>query len=219
MTTRGSLRLEMGGEWDIDDLESISASLRLSYGYFYWVTQDPEKMESAVRTRFERYFWSGERVGPEFAVELYGRIPAEERLRLVSIHYSSPGWLVVAGVAVATRLLAACVSAWAKAGQDVVDLFERIDRFFEERKLRKIPRRVDVGATIQAKDLDDARKLCDELAPKLGFSQRDVDKLIDLTGNPISSLRLMVALSNESRRMLEMEEHGKLKLPRKSIED
>lgn len=212
MVSPERFRFEMGGEWDIDDLESLSAALRLSYAYFYWITVDPEVMEPRVRSMFSRYFWSGEYIGDRFAQDLYYHIPAEYRLRIASIHYSSPGWLEVLGAIGVIQALAFCARAWIHNAEKVFDLFTKINRYFEDRKLRRIEKLVSLD-DIRPEFIDEARALCFEFGKVLGLDEKQAIQMIELTGNPISTLRLMVALSNESKRLIELQKAGKLKVP------
>lgn len=211
----GSIRFEMGGEWDIDDLGSLSGSLRLTYAYFYWLYQAPDSIEPRVRSMFARYFWSGEYIGDRFSQDLYYHIPTEHRLRLGSIHYSSPGWLELVGSLPVLVGLAFCARAWIGTADKALDLFTKIDKFFEERKLRKIAKSFNL-TQISPQAIDEAHGLCFDFGAFLGFDNRQIESMIELTGNPISTLRLLVSLSKESRRMAELETRGKLKLPRKT---
>jgi len=63
-------------------------------------------------------------------------------------------------------------------------------------------------------DIDEARALCFEYGKELGFTKARIEKMIDLTGNPISTLRLLTNLAVEARRMVKLENAGKLKLPK-----
>ena len=68
-------RLELGGKWEIDDLEELVESLRTSYAYFYWVTLDPDYVDEATKTLIVRHFWSQRWQLEQTASELYRRIP------------------------------------------------------------------------------------------------------------------------------------------------
>lgn len=75
-----NLKLEMEGRWDIEDLSDLSHALRLSYSYFYWISDDSGLAPTHVKSMFARYFWSGEYVGERFAHNLYEEIPDDARL-------------------------------------------------------------------------------------------------------------------------------------------
>ena len=51
-----SLRFEMDGEWDLDDLARLSTSMKLTYAYFYWISVPIEHVPSRVRNQITRYF-------------------------------------------------------------------------------------------------------------------------------------------------------------------
>ncbi|WP_291981394.1 hypothetical protein [Candidatus Accumulibacter sp. ACC005] len=212
MARQVRLKLEMDGQWDIEDLTDLSHALRLSYSYFYWISDDSGLAPPRVQSMFARYFWSGEYIGERFAHNLYNEIPDDSRLQLVSIRYSSPGFIELAGLFGVILLLARCCKAWLEVAEKAGDLYGKVMKFFDERKLKRIPKKVDVDI-VEPRDIDDARALCFEYGSFLGFTTNHIEYLIDLTGNPISALRLLVALSSEARRMISLEQQGKLKFP------
>lgn len=205
-----SLRFEMDGEWDLDDLAKLSTSLKLTYAYFYWISVPPDHVPSHVKNQITRYFWSGDYVGEKFNEMLYESIPRQDRLRLQSIEYHSPGWIIVAGTLGALEFAGRVVKVWAESMGNVLDLLTKIEKFFEERKLRKIGNRVSLDY-IEGVTLDEARMLCFALGALIGFSDDKVEHLIGLAGNPISVLRLFMALTREARRTADLQ-----KLPRAS---
>jgi len=211
-TEPGRFTIGMDGQWDIDDLTQFGESFRETYAYFYFVHPDTKKDRDRIRLLFTRYFWSGEYKGSAFAKYLYYNIPDESRLQIASIRYASPGAMELMGYVAALLMIAKCTSMWAKAGTDVLELLERIGEFFKKKKLDRPMRNFNLD-DIRGMDIDTARGLLGEMGKYLGFSQKQVEHLVDLTGNPISALRLMVALANESKKVSEMIEHGKLKLP------
>ena len=89
-------RMELGGQWEIDDLEELVESLRTSYAYFYWAMLDPDSVDEATKSLIVRHFWSQRWQLEQTASELYRRIPEPARLQLASIHYASPGWIELA---------------------------------------------------------------------------------------------------------------------------
>ena len=209
-----SLRFEMNGEWDLGDLGHLTGSLKLTYAYFYWISVAPERMPAQLKTLFARYFWSGQYIGDRFAEQLYWEIPNHDRVRLKSIEYHSPGWMEIAGAAGALTSIAVAVRTWADAFEKVLDLMTRIGKFFDDRKLRSIPNKLSLDK-IGGRTVDDARRLCFEIGRLLGFEQARIEEMIELTGNPISTLRLLVSLANEARRIDDLAKAKKLTLPPK----
>jgi hypothetical protein len=208
----GHFRVEMDGEWDLDDLGSMTTSVRLSYAYFYWVFKDPQLVDQVVRSGISRYFWSGDFIGDKFARTLYERIPAKDRLRLVSIHFASPGWMELAAVALpAVAALGYVTRIWITNAGKAVDVMQKIDEFFATRKLREIKK--GSITDIDGDWIDEARDLCFEYGRFLGMEDARIEAAIELAGNPIAGLKLLVAISNEARRLYQLAGQGKIRLP------
>jgi hypothetical protein len=208
----GRFRVEMDGEWDLDDLGDLVTSVRLSYAYFYWVFRDPQFVDQIVKGGISRNFWSGDYIGDRFAHTLYERIPPTDRLRLVSIHFASPGWLELAGAIPVVAALGWVTRIWITSADRAFDLFRKVDEYFRERKLQK---QIKDGSIkdIDGAWVDEARQLCFEYGEFMGLDKERVEAMISLAGNPIAGLRLLVAISNEARRLYQLAEHGKIRLP------
>lgn len=209
---QGQLRILMDGEWDLDDLRSLTSTIRLSYAYFYWVHQDPTLVDSAVGAGIQRYFWSGDYVGDRFAQTLYDRIPDKSHLRIVSIQFASPGWMELAGSLPVIAALGWVARIWIKNFDQAFDTFKKVDGYFSERKLRDLKKTGSIE-DIDGQFVDEARALCFEYGRYLGLADERIDGVITLTGNPIAGLRLLVGISNEARRLYQLQEQGKIKLP------
>jgi hypothetical protein len=210
--------MELGGQWEIDDLEELVESLRTSYAYFYWAMLDPESVDEATKSLIVRHFWSQRWQLEQTASELYRRIPEPARLQLASIHYASPGWIELAGWVGAISMMALCAGRWVKVVDEGFALYKKIRSYFDSRKLNPPPPKFNLDE-MAASDLDEARALCFEYGTELGFSKKKVEDIIRLTGNPISALRLMTNLAVEARRMVKLQSKGKLKLPKPSQEN
>jgi hypothetical protein len=208
----GHFIARMDGEWDLDDLQSLTSSVRLSYAYFYWISQDPGAIDSAVRSGLARYFWTGERVGDRFAQTLYERIPEKRRLKLSSIHFASPGWIDLLGYLPVLMVLGYVARLWIRNFDQAFDLFKKVDQYFADRKLRDLRAKGSIE-DIDGQFVDEARALCFKYGNHLGFSDDRVKAIIDLTDNPIAALRLLVAVSSEARRLHNLEQQGKIALP------
>jgi hypothetical protein len=130
--------VNMDGEWDLDDLRSLTSAIRLSYAYFYWINEDPKSVDSAVRSGIARYFWTGEFIGDRFAETLYGHIPEARRLKIASIRYESPGWMDLLGYLPTVTALGLVVKLWISNFDKTFELFQKVDRYFRDRKLRDL---------------------------------------------------------------------------------
>jgi hypothetical protein len=100
-----------------------------------------------------------------------------------------------------------------KTGEAFLELWGKIDKFFEKRKQFKRPKRTFAIDEDLAIGTDEARTLVFELGAKLGFDALSCERLIEIVGNPISTLKYLVAVGNEGRKLAELEAAGLLKLP------
>lgn len=213
MTDKGTLRLAMDGEWDLDDLRTLTASIRMGYSYFYWVFQEPTYVDSAVKSGIARYFWSGEHVPDRFAQTLYDHIPEKQRLKLVSIQFASPGWIELAASAPILIAFGWVAKIWIKNFDEAFELFKKVDGYFATRKLRDLRSKGSLK-DIDGAFVDEARDLCFSYGGYLGLTEDQIEGVITLAGNPIAALRLLVAISSEARKLHDLEKQGKIKLPR-----
>ncbi len=217
-STGNHFRLELGGKWEIDDLEELVESLRTTYAYFYWAMLDPANVDEVTKTLIVRHFWSQRWQLEQTASELYHRIPHDARLELHSIHYASPGWIDVTGCFAAISAMAFCASRWIKVADEGFALFRKVKKYFDDRKLNPPPPKFDLD-NMPGKDIDEARALCFEYGEAMGLPKKKIAEMIDLTGNPISTLRLLTNLAVEARRMVKLDSKGKLKLPKPKPQD
>lgn len=206
-------RLELGGRWEIDDLEELVESLRTTYAYFYWAMLDPSHVDEVTKTLIIRHFWSQRWQLEQTASELYRRIPQDARLELHSIHYASPGWIEVTGFVTAITAMGFCASRWIKVVDEGFTLFQKVKKYFDDRKLNPPPPKFDLD-NMPGSDIDEARFLCFEYGEAMGLTKKKITEMIELTGNPISTLRLLTNLAVEARRMVKLDNKGKLKLPK-----
>jgi hypothetical protein len=86
-------------------------------------------------------------------------------------------------------------------------------RYFSERKLRDLRDKGSIKA-IDGAFVDEARVLCFEYGQHLGLEVKQIENVIEIMGNPIAALRLLVTMSREARKLHELERHGKISLPK-----
>jgi len=204
------------GAWDIDDLSTFSEAFKETYAYFYWI-HPSTLVDDSTRSRFQRYFWSADFVGRQFAQDLYFRIPVSDRLNLKQIRIASPGIIEFAGGAGALALIAHSARAFVKLGSEFFDLLEKVRKFFRENRLERPPKRID-GDTIKSAHIEAATILASKLGASLGLSEFEIEHLINMTGSPISALKLLVSLATEAGKLSTLEQHGKIQLPELSLE-
>jgi hypothetical protein len=209
----GVVRIVVDGDWDMEDLRSLSESMSESYGLLYPLVATDEEVRSRLQDLIRKQFWSGDMQSRHFGQYLYKSIPKDETLRLKSFHYSSLGAMELAGYLGAVLLAARVAKAWIAAGGDFIDLWAKIEKFFDSRKsLRKPARKIELDDDIVLGS-DEARKLVFDVGARLGFDPVSCEKLVEIVGNPISALKFLVAIGNEGRKLATLQENGLLQLP------
>jgi hypothetical protein len=209
----GVVRIIVDGDWDMEDLRSLSESMSESYGLLYPLVATDEEVRSRLQDLLRKQFWSGDIQTRYFGQYLYKSIPKDETLRLKSFHYSSLGAMELAGYLGAVLLAARVAKAWIAAGGDFIDLWAKIEKFFDNRKkLRRPARKIELDDDMVLGS-DEARKLVFDVGARLGFDPLSCEKLVEIVGNPISALKFLVAIGNEGRKLATLQEHGLMQLP------
>jgi hypothetical protein len=125
----GVVRIVVDGDWDMEDLRSLSESMSESYGLLYPLVATDEEVRSRLQDLIRKQFWSGDMQSRHFGQCLYKSIPKDETLRLKSFHYSSLGAMELAGYLGAVLLAARVAKAWIAAGGDFIDLWAKSRNF------------------------------------------------------------------------------------------
>lgn len=209
----GSFTIAIDGAWDIEDLLALSEAFAESYGYFYALVATDEEAAKKIHETIQKRFWSGDVESKRFGNMLYRMIPQGDALKLKSFSYASPGSLTLLGILPALYMAARVAKAWAAAGNDLLELWQKVEDFFEKRRKRKKQNKDVVLDDAMVTDVDEARGLVLLVGEKLGFDALSAERVIDITGNPITALKYMVALANEARKLTALENSGLLKLP------
>ena len=209
----GVLRIEVDGEWDISDLRDLAESLSDTYGLFYPVISTDEETTPRLHNQIRRQFWSGDTDSRYIGRHLYNSIPKKESLRLKSFHYSSPGAFEIMGVVACLLMMSRVARSWILTASGFIDCWEKVERFFNRRKNLKRPKRKLALDDEMAFNSDEARVLVFEIGPKLGFDALSCERLIAIVGNPISTLKFLVAIGREGRKLADLQSNGLLELP------
>jgi hypothetical protein len=209
----GTLAIHVDGEWDMEDLRNVSQGLAETYGLFYPLVAQDEVVRERLQSSLQDTFWSGNTESRRIGERLYRQVPFAENLKLKSFYYSSPGTMTVVGVLSVLFLMAKVTNAWIKAADGFLDLWKKIDKFFEHRKHLQRPERKFELDNEMATDSDAARSLVFDVGVPLGFNREACEALISVHGNPISALKYLVAVAKEGRKLATLQNEGKLSLP------
>lgn len=209
----GRLSIHMDGRWDIEDLFELSDALKDTYAYFFVVARAGSEDNEPLERLLADHFWRGQIGRWRVEQRLYNSIPGSHALKIASIRYASPGVMEVAGSLGVLLLMAKVANAWLDVGSRLVETYEKIEKFFRERKhLTRQRTQIKLDGET-AYDVDKSRELMFELGKAMGYSDTECESILDMVGNPIAGLRLMVALAGETRKIADLSSRGLLKLP------
>jgi hypothetical protein len=170
-------------------------------------------MDLDVRDRFRSEFWSGSfLISSSFVTTLHRKLPPEKQLSIKEIRYASPGFFTFLGVIAALTALVGVLRAWVKFADEALALYQKIEEFFERRKLKKVANNFNADQ-FPSSAIDEATDLCYEFGELMSLNKKFVDDSITITGNPISALRMLASMAKEARRIDQLVSDGKLKLP------
>ena len=218
-TRSGTLTLKMDGRWDIEDLSEFADGLEGVYGFFASLFIEEEYLRRRIDDLIQREFWNRP-FGKSYVGErVYGMLPSEAGLKIRSIRYASPGAMEIVGVLGVLLLLAKVVREWTAAGSGLVELYEKIEKFFAARPLLRRPARNFNLAAVAGKDIDDAKELMFDLGREIGLTDKLCERVLDMAGNPLSGLKFVVALALQARNVSELERRGLLELPASAVRE
>jgi hypothetical protein len=208
----GGFKIEVDGRWDVADLQEFSESLLEAYGFLYHVVADEE---SSLRLRDSKFVIFDDDLDLfPWGRLLYGSIPPEQRIKIKSFQYSSPGVIEIVAVLGALALAARVVRAWVGTGEALLGLLDKITKFLEHRRRARLERS-------RARDADEgtiALNLVFEFGGSLGFDRNSLATLIEVAGGPIGALKLLVGVARPGKQLAELQQEGKLAFPEENGE-
>jgi len=86
-------RIEIDGEWTLNDLYGFPYAYTQAYSFLYSLMVDEVIDDEKLIITFAAHPWRGGFSAVNFFHYLYELIPATERPNVISIQYSSPGWI------------------------------------------------------------------------------------------------------------------------------
>lgn len=192
---------------------ALAEAFSETYGMFYPLVVTDAQAADRIHSIIQKKFWSGEIETSNLGKYLYGMIPDSDALKVKSFRYASPGALELVGWLSVLWAAARAARAWIATSSELLDLWKKADAFFAKKKsLRKAPRKnaLDDEMTV---DVEEARKLAFQVGNCIGFDNAAVERIIEISGNPITALKYLVAIANEARKLTELERSGLVKLP------
>lgn len=199
----------MEGRWEIRDLYYFPHRYAEVYSFLYALAAADWPQRSSFVAAFNRYPWRGGYSAVNFYDDLYEAIPRDQRPKIVRIEYASPGYIELGAVIVLVtqidRILTTAMKTWDKLDK----IYEGIHKRAMDRRLL----RITLKEREQELTKDDVRftiEACRELSAAIGLD--DPEAINKLTGDPLSSLKIIMAFFRRIRELVFYVQDGKVRI-------
>ena len=201
------------GNWPLHDFYAFPRAYEQCYAFFYCLDTDlPERNEEVVDQAFENYPWQGGYSYVNFYFILLSRIPYNRRPQIQGFHKASPGWIDLAlNIDVAVHI-AKSVAIIAGSGYAVTVAYTKAWKLINSIKVERAKTK-RATARLLKDEVKDLRSASEELAKVIGFNS--LGALHKRTGNPETSLKLLIAQFRRLRTLQEYQKKSKILLPTK----
>lgn len=203
----GSHRIHIDGEWEIRDLYDFPHRYAEVYSFLYALDAAENHENSPYRHMFRRYPWQGGYSAVNFYDELYTAIPQEHRPRVWSIRYASPGFIEIGAVVVLLTQIEAILTKAVRCWDALDRLYTKIHKRAMQRKRARLKLQ-EQEQLLEEEKVKFAIESCKELSAALGLSEKcQIDRL---TGDPVRSLKILLAFYRRFRKLLRFVQDGKV---------
>lgn len=201
-------KIRMDGDWTLEDLYRFPRAFEQVY-YMAYSLRIGE--DSSLRDRLDQayraYPWQGGFSAVNFYDQLKYALPKQERPRIVSIQYASPGWLELSvaavTIAVAVRQFVNAVAAAIREGDST---YTHIVKGLTDRKLLRLDAKRK-HLEFRRAELEYIEYCADTTARLLGMP--DAAELHARTGHPYRSLKILLSLYRRVRALADFQDKGK----------
>lgn len=213
MNQENIYRVLMDERWELEDLYEFPYTYSQAHSFIYCLDYDSNE-DSAKRVDFSlvNYPWQGGYSYTNIYTVFKNRIPEEDRPKVASIKYASPGWMDLFMNPQVALQVAESVGILLGAGVAAIETYKRIDKSRLEIARRRREQQMEF-AQFSANEAKYLNQMSDEIAKNLGF--KSLESLQQRTKNPEVTLKLLLAHNRRLRKLAEYVESGKVSLPKK----
>ena len=205
----GLHKIHIEGRWEIRDLYLFPHRYAEIYSFLFALSVADGAESNPFADAFCRYPWKGGYSAVNFYDELYAAIPTESRPQIKRIEYASPGFIELGAVLLLVtqidRVLTTAFKSWDKIDR----IYDGIQKRMRKRRLAGINLK-DRERKLEEDDLKFCIEKCKELSEALGLENPAA--LNKLTGDPLASLKILMAFYRRLRELVSFVEAGKVKI-------
>src|SRR5258708_1696898 len=202
-------RIEIDGEWSLNDLPEFPYAYTQAYSFLYALAAAEVDDDERLRITFTAHPWTGGFSSVNFFRYLYYLIPRPERPAIISMRYSSPGWIDLSLVLAIGMALRKIVGNVCDATLRINDMYTALYKGAQDRKLLSLNSK-SAELKLDREHLEFLEKSAETFAKILGFEH--LEQLNKLAPNPLATLKMMFAFYRKVRKLKEYQDKKKLKL-------
>ena len=206
-------RILMNERWVLEDLYSFPHAYSQSQSFIYCFDTELDPSDARrIDYALEEYPWQGGYSYVNLYKVLHYQVPTPHRPTIVSIQYSSPGWIDLLLNPDVALQVAKSVGILLGAGVAAIEALKRIDkaRLDISRQRKDQEREFAELSAAEAKALNE---MSNEISKHLGFES--LQKLQQRTKNSEVTVKVLMAHHRRMRILGDYVESGKVSLPEK----
>lgn len=206
-----SYRIEMDGDWNLEDLYVLPRTYIDLYSFLYSFTiavDQYDDQDNRLVITYSAHPWVGGYSSLNFYSNLKYIVPSENRPSITSIQYASPGWMELSVVVLVATNLQRIVKCFVESGIELNRLYSDIRKGLHDREMMKIEAK-RASLELEKEQRDFAIESAEKLSALLGFEH--IAELHKLTGNPLASLKILLSFYRKIKILAKYETSGKAK--------
>jgi len=209
MTEIGLHKIEMDGEWEIQDLYLFPHRYSEVYSFLYALNEAASGNAHRLSGAFQRYPWRGGYSAVNFYDDLYSSIPKDRRPKIKRIEYASPGFIEVGAILLLVTQIDRILTTAMKTCDKLDSIYTNIHKRAMRRRLLKLSVK-EKERKLAEEDVRFVVESTKELAEALGIP--DPAALNRLTNDPLASLKILMGFYRRLRELLHFIEEGKVRI-------
>ena len=207
-----SYKIAIERDWSLEDFYIFSRTFEQVY-FFAHSTLVPrdEFDQERIERAYAGFPWQGGYSSVNFFNNLKYIVPKPNRPNIVSLHYSSPGWIELSLSIAVVLAVAKLVKAVSGSLREANSTYHQIVTGLQKRKLLRIKASQEEIA-LRKSELAYVKECAETMSDLLGF--KSVDEVHQLTGNPYKSIKILLAVYRRVRTLAEYNSKGKIRFPK-----
>lgn len=203
-------KIPIDEKWSLEDLYVFSRTYEQVYFLMYsLLPHQDEYIQEKIGYAYSAYPWKGGYSAVNFYNKLKFTTPREKRPQILSMKYSSPGYIELILIVEVAVLVAGIVKAIATCIKDMNSTYNEIYKGMSERKLMRI--KIEQAALeLEHTNIKYIQKSTDTMVSLLGLE--DIEQIHKKSGSNLKTLKILLSLYRRVKILAEFQRSGKTKL-------